>query len=88
VFVHGKPFQPSQMSVCKAGTYPIEEPFRCSTIGQAPGLAKEIIDWARKLRRKKSFITLGSDEVLFSPKIGAALYSLLTTKRVSVNQPI
>jgi hypothetical protein len=27
------------MSVCKAGTYPIEEPLRCSTIGQAPGLA-------------------------------------------------
>jgi hypothetical protein len=31
VFVHCKDFQPSRMSVCKAGAYPIEEPFRLST---------------------------------------------------------
>jgi hypothetical protein len=41
VFVHGKPFQPSLISVCIAGTYNIEEPFRCSTIGQATGLANK-----------------------------------------------
>jgi hypothetical protein len=33
VLVRGKLFQASVMSVCKAGTYPIEAPFRCSTIG-------------------------------------------------------
>ncbi len=62
------------MIVCKAGTYPNEEPFRCSTIGQAPGLAKQTTDQAgkacygqtlklitevHKLRTKK-FITLGT----------------------------
>jgi hypothetical protein len=72
VFVHGKPFQPGLMSVCKAGTHPIEEPFRCSTIGYAPGLANKQytrLEWltmdkhsslSRKLvnYREKSFITL------------------------------
>ncbi len=33
VFVLGKSCQPSLMFVGKAGAYPIEEPFRCSTIG-------------------------------------------------------
>jgi hypothetical protein len=31
--VHGKLFQPNLNSVGKAGAYPIEEPFRCSTLG-------------------------------------------------------
>ncbi len=44
MFVRGKPFQPSLMSVCKAGTYPIEEPFRCFTIGWGTGFAKQTID--------------------------------------------
>jgi hypothetical protein len=35
VFVHGTPFQPSLMTVCKAGAYPIEESLRCSTLGLA-----------------------------------------------------
>ena len=33
VFVPGKIFQPSLMFVGKAGAYPVEEPFRCSTLG-------------------------------------------------------
>jgi hypothetical protein len=32
VFVSGKPFQLSLMFDGKAGAYPIEEPFGCSTI--------------------------------------------------------
>jgi hypothetical protein len=31
-FVPSKPFQPSAMFVGKAKAYPIEEPFRCSTL--------------------------------------------------------
>jgi hypothetical protein len=33
VFVSGKPFQPSLMFQGKAGAYPSEAPFRCSTLG-------------------------------------------------------
>jgi hypothetical protein len=33
VFVPDKSFQPGLMFVGKAGTYPIEEPFRCSNLG-------------------------------------------------------
>ncbi len=33
LFVSGKPFQLSLMFAGKAGAYPIEAPFRCSTIG-------------------------------------------------------
>jgi hypothetical protein len=39
VFFPGKPFQPSLMFFDKAGAFAIEEPFSCSTLGQAPGLA-------------------------------------------------
>ncbi len=38
VFVPGKPFQPSLMFAGKTGVYLSEAPFRCSNIGQAPGL--------------------------------------------------
>ncbi len=38
VFVYGKPFQPSLMLVGKAGAYPIEDSFRCSTLEYAPEL--------------------------------------------------
>ncbi len=30
-----KPFQPGSMFASMDGTYPIEAPFRCSTLGQA-----------------------------------------------------
>jgi hypothetical protein len=33
VFVPGEPLQPSLMFLGKAGVYPIEEPFRCATLG-------------------------------------------------------
>ncbi len=33
MFVHGKLFKPSLMFAGKAGAYPIEEPFRCATLG-------------------------------------------------------
>ncbi len=33
LFAPGKPFHPSLISVGQAGAYPIEEPFRCSTLG-------------------------------------------------------
>jgi hypothetical protein len=53
VFVHDKLFQPSLMSVYKAGTYPIEETFRCSTLGQAPGLIQKHYSRLEKLARDK-----------------------------------
>jgi hypothetical protein len=42
VFVLGKPFQPGLMFAAKTGAYPNEIPFRCSTLGQAPGLTHNI----------------------------------------------
>jgi hypothetical protein len=42
VFVPGKPFQPRLMFVSKAGTYPSEAPFRCSTL-LVPGLTHTTI---------------------------------------------
>ncbi len=36
MFVFDKPFQPSLMFFSKAGAYFIGEPFKCSTLGQAP----------------------------------------------------
>jgi hypothetical protein len=46
MFVPGKPFQLSLMFVGKTGACPIEEPFRCSTLGKAPGLAtNNRLDW-------------------------------------------
>ncbi len=38
VFVPGKTFQPSLMFTGKAGAYPSEAPFRCTTLWYAPGL--------------------------------------------------
>jgi hypothetical protein len=37
-----KPFQASLMTVGKAGVYPFEEPFRCSTLGLP---AKNRLGW-------------------------------------------
>jgi hypothetical protein len=38
VYDPGKPFQFSLMFAGKARAYPSEAPFRCSTLGYAPGL--------------------------------------------------
>jgi hypothetical protein len=38
VFVPGRPFQPSLMFENKTGAYPIEAPFKCSTLRLTPGL--------------------------------------------------
>ncbi len=38
MFVPGKPFQSSLMFLGEAGAYPSKVPFRCSTLGLAPGL--------------------------------------------------
>ncbi len=53
MFVNGKPFQPSLMFVGKAGAYPIEEPFRCCTLGQASGLAHKQETRLERLTRDK-----------------------------------
>jgi hypothetical protein len=37
-FTAVKPFQPSLMFLGKAGAYPCDAPFKCSTLGYAPGL--------------------------------------------------
>ncbi len=41
------------MFVGKAGAYPIEEPFRCSTLGLAPGLADKQKTRLERLARDK-----------------------------------
>jgi len=38
MFVPGKHFQPSVIFASKARAYPSEALFRCTTLGQAPGL--------------------------------------------------
>ncbi len=35
-FITNKPFQPSLMFAGKAGAFPSEAPFKCSTLGLAP----------------------------------------------------
>jgi hypothetical protein len=40
MFVLGRPFQPSLMFASKAVAHLSEEPFRCSTLGQAFGLTR------------------------------------------------
>ncbi len=46
MFVISKLFQPSAMFVGKAGVHPIEEPFKCFTLGKAPSLAhKHRLGW-------------------------------------------
>ncbi len=44
--------------VGKAGAYPIEEPFRCSTLRQAPGLAHKQQTGLERLARDKPFSLL------------------------------
>jgi hypothetical protein len=41
VVVPGKPLQPSLILQGKAGAYPNEEPFGCSTLGKVPGLTSK-----------------------------------------------
>ncbi len=49
----GNPFQPSLMFACKAEAYPSEALFRCSTLGQAPGLTRKHQTRLQKLARDK-----------------------------------
>jgi hypothetical protein len=53
MFVPGKPFQPSVMFVSKTGSYPSEVPFKCSTLGLAPGLTHKHYTRLEKLARDK-----------------------------------
>jgi hypothetical protein len=53
MFVPGKLFQPSLMFVGKTGAYPSEAPFRCSTLGYAPGLIHKLQTRLEKLARNK-----------------------------------
>jgi hypothetical protein len=53
VFVPDKPFQPSLMFVGKAGEYPSEASFRCSTLGWAPDLAHKHQTRLERLARDK-----------------------------------
>jgi hypothetical protein len=68
VFVPGKFFQPSLMFVGKPGAYPIEEPFRCCTLGKAPSLAHKQQTWLERIARDKhssllqKFVTYGRKE--------------------------
>jgi hypothetical protein len=43
VFVPGQLFQPSPIFVSNAGAHPIEELFRCSTLGQASDPALKLL---------------------------------------------
>ncbi len=49
----GKPFQSRLMIAGKAGVYPNEAPFRCSTLGQAPGHTHKQQTRVEKLARDK-----------------------------------
>ncbi len=42
-------FQSSLMFTRKAGAYPSEAPFRCSTIGKAPDITNKKLYWAGKV---------------------------------------
>jgi hypothetical protein len=42
VFVPGKPFQPSLMFAGKAGAYPSETPFRCSTLASPANIRLDL----------------------------------------------
>jgi hypothetical protein len=53
VFVPDKPYQPSQMFVGKAGVYLIEAPFRCFTLGKAPGLIHKHLTRLERLATDK-----------------------------------
>ncbi len=59
VFVLGRRLQPSLMFVGKAGAYPIEVPFRRSTLGQAPGLAHKQLHRLERLAMDKPGNTKG-----------------------------
>jgi hypothetical protein len=53
VFLPGKPFLPSLMSVGKAGAYLSEAPFGCSTLVLAPGLTQKHQTRLERLTRDK-----------------------------------
>ncbi len=53
MFVPGRPLQPRQMFVVKAAAYPSEAPFRCSTLGSAPGLTRKHWTWLERPARNK-----------------------------------
>ncbi len=50
----GKPFKPSLMFVGKARANPITAPFRCYTLGKAPGLAQKHYTRLEKLAREQT----------------------------------
>ncbi len=52
-FVPVKPFQTSVMLVGKARAYPNATPFRCSTLGYAPGLTRKHLTRLERLARDK-----------------------------------
>jgi hypothetical protein len=52
-FVPVKSFQPSLMFAGKAGAYPCEAHFRCSTLGYAPGLTHKHKTRLQRLARDK-----------------------------------
>ncbi len=68
MFVPGKTFKPSQMFAGKAGAYPIEAPFKCSILGEAPGLAHSQYTRLERLVMSKpssliqKFVTYGRSE--------------------------
>ncbi len=53
MFVPGKPFQPSIMFAIKAGAYMNESPFRCSTLGYAPGLTHKHLTRLERVAKNK-----------------------------------
>jgi hypothetical protein len=68
VFAHGKPFQDSIVFASKAGAYPSETPFRCSTLGQTPGLAHKQYTMLKRPYRDKhitwTFVNYGCKSLI------------------------
>jgi hypothetical protein len=64
-----EPFQLSLMCVSKAGAYPSEATFRCSSLGYAPGLTNRHYPKLEKLARDRHFgllLTFINNALIFS----------------------
>jgi hypothetical protein len=91
VFVPGNPFQYGLMFVGKAGANPSEAPFRCSTLGWAPGLTHKHYTKLLRLARDKNssfirtFVNYGHEKF---DRIGPRrkYFTIMVTAMLNVNK--
>ncbi len=100
VFVSGRSFQTSLMFVSKASARLSEVPFRCSTLGQAPGLIHEHQTRLERLAgtntlafnehlqiRKLHFITLDTRGQCYRTFYGRNLRMFVVSQGVALGRP-